>query len=90
MNKKLPTEIVTLIDEKVQISAAHHFGLIHEWFRDQFILIHEKFDMLEEKWDRRFSVVEADLEQIKRNTDTNSLDILNLKNRVTRLEKRYE
>lgn len=90
MKKKLSTEIITLIDEKVQASTAHYFGIIQEWFSDQFALVHEKMDMLEEKVDRGFAEVKADLDQVKRNTDTNSLDILNLKNRVTRLEKRYE
>ncbi len=88
MNRKLSTEIVAPIDEKVQASTAHYFGLIKEWFSDQFVLVHERMDMLEEKVDRGFAEVKANLDQVKRNTDTNSLDILNLKNRVTRLEKK--
>lgn len=84
------TEIKKLVQEEVGTSVAHHFGLIQEWFSDQFALVHEKFAMLEEKWDLRFEEIRSDLDQVKRNTDTNSLDIHTLNTRVKKLEKTYD
>ena len=83
-------EIENLIEEKVEEKASQRFDVIMEWFSDQFALVHEKFEMMDEKMDRQFAELKEDLEQVKRNTDTNSLDIINLDTRVTRIEKMYE
>lgn len=71
-------QVEQLSEEKVGAIIAHHFGLIQEFLDDQFALVHEKFEILEEKMDRGFAEIRQDLDQVKRNTDTNSLEILAL------------
>lgn len=75
-----------MIDEKLGARVAHHFGVMQEWFTDQFTLVHEKFEMLEEKMDRGFAEIREDLDRVKRNTDTNSLEILTLQEKQKRAD----
>ncbi len=90
-------EIRQLIKDEISASGAHYFGLIKELFLDQFALIREDHKMFEEKTDRHFEKIEEDLDQIKRNTDTNSLEILALQekdreswHKAAQMEREYK
>lgn len=74
-------EIQQLVKEEVGASAAHYFGLLKELIMDQFAVAAERHQMFEEKADRQLEKIEQDLEQIKRNTDINSLEILALQDK---------
>ncbi len=84
------TEIENLIDQKVDTVVSRQFGMVMEWFTDQFALVHEKFEMLEEKMDRGFAEIREDIAQIKINVDRNSLDILELQNKDKESWRRYK
>ncbi len=85
------------VSQEVGKSAAHYFGLMKELIMDQFAFAREGQQMFEEKIDRRFQKIEDDLEQIKRNTDTNSLEIVALQDsdreswrKTAQLEQEYD
>ena len=74
-------EIENIMEEKAQTVFARNFTIFLERLDDQFKLVQEGFQGVHEKMDRNFSEIREDLEQIKRNTDTNSLEILALQDK---------
>lgn len=76
-----PEDFITIekiIDQKIEKSDSRFFGVIKDYFDDQFSIIHEKFQMMDEKMDRNFAEIREEVNFMKNNIDDNSLDILEL------------
>jgi hypothetical protein len=83
-------EIENLIDQKVDTAVSRQFGMIMEWFTDQFALVYEGQQNIIEVMERRFQKVEDRLDRIEINTNRNTLDIHALQEKDKESWRRYK
>ena len=79
-------QVEQLIDERVGENIARSFGVIQEWFSDQFKTMNEKIDFYQEKNERNFSIIFDEIATIKERVTKISLDIEILKEDVSMLK----
>jgi chromosome segregation ATPase len=79
-------QVEQLIDERVGENIARSFGVIQEWFSDQFKTMNEKIDFYQEKNERNFSIIFDEIATIKERVTEISLDIEILKKDVSMLK----
>ena len=86
IDEKVPTmieeQVSHIIDEKVPLmingAISHQTGIITEEFARQIGLLSDKIDLNQEKNDRNFAEMREDIDQIRMNTDSQGIDILNI------------
>lgn len=79
-------QVEQLIDERVGENIARSFGVIQEWFSDQFKTMNEKIDFYQEKNERNFNIIFNEIATIKERVTEISLDIEILKEDVSMLK----
>lgn len=79
-------QVEQLIDERVGENIARSFGVIQEWFSDQFKTMNEKIDFYQEKNERNFNIIFNEIATIKERVTEISLDIEILKKDVSMLK----
>ena len=89
-------EIKEIVQKEVESSAAHYFGLMKEWMADQFALMHESILSHQESMERNMVEFRAEMGNLKKNVDNNTLDIDTLqkeqkviKSDIKELKKNY-
>lgn len=80
-------QIIQIVDERIGENIARSFGLIQEWFSDQFKTMNEKIDFYQEKNERNFSLIFNEIATIKERITEISLDIKILKEDVSILKQ---
>ena len=81
-------ELKQIIHETVGSAVANAMGVLQENFDHQFGLINENIQSFRQNAERRFDKIEGNISQMKTVIDTLSIDMVEVKDRLDKLEHR--